>query len=267
MFYHRWYTHALLLIPVMALLNAAAVRLIFRKEPFHWKNAWLLSVIGVASHVALDYTNAYGIRLLLPFSDEWPRLSISHVVDFWIWLMLLVAFAWPALSRLVSDEIGARKPRGRALAATVLALLAVYDTTRWVLHQRAIGAQQEKLISGATPRRTFAVPTGTNPFRWRGIVETDTFFAVHDINLLDEEPFSESRVQYKPVANPAIEAALRTDVFQTFTKFSAVYLWRTTPDPSVENATRVEAVDLQLGFTASAIVDAQNDVLSTSVSF
>jgi hypothetical protein len=243
------------------------ISLMFRKDPVEWKRAWLLSVVGVASHLALDFTNAYGIRLLLPFSDEWPRLSIANVVDIWIWLILAIGVIWPALSRLVSDEIGARRPRGRGLALAMLILLVLYDAARWVLRVRAIDVQQSRLISGATPRRTFAVPNGTNPFRWRGIVETDAFYAVQDVNLLEDEPVSDSRIQYKPVATPAIAAALSTPVFQTFTKFSAVYLWRSTPDIEVEGATRVEAIDLQLGFTATAVVDAQNKVVSTSVQF
>jgi hypothetical protein len=123
------------------------------------------------------------------------------------------------------------------------------------------------MIHGSTPRRAFAVPDRVNPFRWKGIVETDTFFAVQNIDLAAPEPVSDTRLQYKPVATPAIEAALRTDVFQTFTKFSAVFLWRAVPDPEVEGATRVEATDLQLGFVASALVDSQNQVISTSVGF
>lgn len=267
MLYHRWYTHALLPMPLVAILPLLIMKLIRRKEPLDWKNAYLLSLIGVASHVALDFTNAYGVRLFLPFSDAWPRLSTVSVVDIWIWTMLLVAVAWPALSRLVSDEIGARRSRGQGLAITVLLLLTAYEATRWVLHGRAIDAQQARLISGATPRRIFAIPGPANPFHWKGVVETDSFYALHDVDLLSDDPVSESRIQYKPVANPAIEAALETRVFEVFTKFTPVYLWRTMPDSDVEGGTLVEAIDLQLGFTARALVDAQNRVVRTSVQF
>jgi len=267
MFYHRWYTHALLMMPVIALLPVVVVRLIFRRESPGWTRLWLLSFIGVASHLALDYTNPYGIRLLLPFSDDWPRLSINSVVDFGIWLIFIAAVAWPALSRLVSDEIGARRPGGRGPAIAALVLVSIYDASRWVLHQQAIALQESSLINGATPRRAIAVPDRVNPLRWKGIVETDSFFAVQSIDLTAPEAVSDARIQYKPIASPAIEAALRTDVFRTFTKFSAVFLWRTTPDPELEGSTRVEAIDLQLGFVASALVNAQNQIISTSVRF
>lgn len=267
MFYHRWYTHAIVMVPLMALVPVLIVRLLFRHEPLEWKRAWLLSLVGVVSHVLLDYTNSYGIRLWLPFSDLWPRLGITHVVDLVIWAMLLAAVAWPALSSLVSDEIGARRTRGRGLALATLILLCGWQGTRWFLHQRAIQAQQTGLVAGATPRRVFAVPDKVNPLRWKGIVETDAFFATQTVDLMAPEPVYDTHLQYKPVVSPAIEAALRTDVFQTFTKFSAVYLWRTTPDPQDDKNTQVEAIDLQLGFVAAAVVDPANRVISTSVRF
>jgi inner membrane protein len=267
MFYHRWYTHALVMMPIIALVPLIVLRLFFRNEPFHWMQAWALSLIGVASHVLLDYTNPYGIRLLLPFSDEWPRLSIMSVVDVGLWVLLLAAVAWPALSRLVSDEIGARRPRGRGLATFALILMLIYVGSRLILHRRAVEVQQAVTITGSTPRRVFAVPDGMNPFRWKGIVETDTFFAVQTVDLAATEAISDPAIHYKPVTSAAIEAANRTDVFQTFTKFSAVFLWRTTPDAELEGGTRVEALDLQLGFAASALVDDQNRVVRTSVRF
>src|SRR5687767_1942277 len=69
--YHRWMTHALVMLPVIAILPVLAMRFLFRQR-LPWLRAWTVSLIGVASHVALDFTNPYGIRLLLPFSDAWP---------------------------------------------------------------------------------------------------------------------------------------------------------------------------------------------------
>src|SRR5436853_2726722 len=67
--YHRHLTHSLLAMPLMALLPVLLVRLIARK-PVHWLGAWAAATIAVASHLLLDFTNSYGIRLLLPFSSK-----------------------------------------------------------------------------------------------------------------------------------------------------------------------------------------------------
>ena len=69
-------------------------------------------MVGVASHLLLDWTNSYGIRLFLPFNSDWPGLSITGVVDIWIWAILLLAVFAPMLGTLVSAEIGAKKRPG-----------------------------------------------------------------------------------------------------------------------------------------------------------
>ena len=85
---------------------------LFARRPLRWTGAYLISAIGVASHLALDSTNIYGVRLLLPFSARWFHLDITSVIDIWIWAMILLALAAPLISRLVSSEIGA-KTQGR----------------------------------------------------------------------------------------------------------------------------------------------------------
>ena len=63
----------------------------------------------VISHLLLDWTNAYGIPLALPFSTHRYRLDINNIVDVWILAILLIPVIATALSRLVSTEIGERK--------------------------------------------------------------------------------------------------------------------------------------------------------------
>jgi len=70
--YHRHLTHAFVAIPFLALLPVLVVRL-FARKPFDWKWAYLVSLVGVATHPLLDWMNAYGVRFWLPFSGEWLR--------------------------------------------------------------------------------------------------------------------------------------------------------------------------------------------------
>ena len=66
--YHRGYLHSLACSPLMALLPLLLTRWI-RGTSIGWKT-WLACWIGVLSHLAMDFTNVYGIRLLLPFSAK-----------------------------------------------------------------------------------------------------------------------------------------------------------------------------------------------------
>src|SRR5690242_18163064 len=82
--YHRYLTHSVLMLPLTALVPVLLVRLLARR-PLRWAGAYLISVIGVGSHLALDSTNIYGVRLLLPVSARWFHLDITGVIDVWIW--------------------------------------------------------------------------------------------------------------------------------------------------------------------------------------
>ena len=186
--YHRHLTHSLVALPVMALLCVLAVRLVSRK-PVNWLGAYCIALIGVASHLLLDWTNVYGVRLLLPFSARWLRLDITGVIDFWIWGALLLAIFAPMLSRLVNSEIGATRPAGggarRGFAIFAIAFLMVYDGARYVTQARVVETLDSRIYSGAASQRTAAFPTG-NILQWRGLVETGDAFHFEDVNLLTE---------------------------------------------------------------------------------
>ncbi len=272
---HRHLTHALAAWPVMALLPVLLVGGISRR-PIRWRAAYLLSLAGVGSHLALDSTNIYGVRLLLPFSARWFHLDITSVVDLWIWAVLLIALVGPLLARLVSQEIGAPAARGipgRGFAWFALAFVALYDGGRVILHQRAVETLEARLYGGATPRRVAALPDPFNPFRWRGLVETSGFYAVAACNLLGEFDPEEADVLYKPEAQPALAAAARSPAIRDFLRFARWPYWQVLPAPEPEGAWWVEVTDLRFGsprqpsFVARALVSNRLEVLESSFRF
>lgn len=265
--YHRALTHAIVMVPVMALLPSLMVRVFFRKKPFRWLQAWILGLCGIASHLLLDLTNPYGIRLFLPFDNSWPRLAITNVIDVWIWSILLLATLAPMLGRLVSSEIGAKTDSRRGWAIIGLVLFALYDAGRWISQSRAIAAQEARIYSGEAPRRALAYPSGLSPLKWQGFVETGGLFSSHPVDLLQPFDASGAKTFYKPESTPAIEAAAKTPIFRTFTDFSRLVLWRSAPSAEVEGGTRVEASDLYFGFGATALVDSRNQVVEASFHF
>src|SRR5271157_199313 len=93
--YHRHWTHSLLAMPLMALLAVVLVRMIFR-SPIRWLGAFAAALVGVASHLLLDLTNTYGVRILLPFSSAWFRFDIASFPDPWAWTILLLGILAPS---------------------------------------------------------------------------------------------------------------------------------------------------------------------------
>src|SRR6516162_7198518 len=136
--YHRGITHSLALAPLVALVPLLAARWI-GKASIAW-GTYIACLVGVLSHLALDLTNVYGVRLLLPFSARWLRLDTTDIVDPWILIILLVAIGAPALAGLVSSEIAGRRsaPPRHAWAWFALIAILCYDGFRLAAHQRAI---------------------------------------------------------------------------------------------------------------------------------
>lgn len=271
--YHRHLTHALVAMPVMALLPVLLVRL-FARKPFHWLGGYLISLAAVASHLLLDYTNVYGIRLLLPFSSRWLRLDLTSVVDLWIWAVLLISLAGPALVRLVNTEIGARtKSSGRGFAIFALLFLLLYNGGRAVLHARAVSTLESRIYAGAAPSRVAALPGALNPMSWRGLVETPDFYSVQEFNLSGEYDPARGAIFYKAEPTPAVKAANDSPDFREFFQFSQFPLEHSLPLPDPEGATRVEAMDMrfgtptQPGFVVTAIVNNRLQVIRSWFNF
>jgi inner membrane protein len=273
--YHRHLTHSLIAAPVLAILTVAMVRAAGGKR-VRWAGAFAASLAAVFSHLLLDWTNVYGIRLFLPFSASWLRLDLTPVIDVWIWTALFVAFAGPFLARLVTSEITSGKPgQGRSGAGFAwLALLFVlaYNGGRAVLHDRALAILNARLYSGTAPVRLAAFPS-QNPFLWRGLVETTSFYALENVDLSRQFDPTAGQVFFNPQPDPAIEAARQNATFRIFLQFSQFPLWRVTPAAAPETGRNVEALDMRFGtpaepgFHVSALVDQRGLVSGAEFQF
>lgn len=272
--WHRGPTHSLLLIPVMAALVTAAVGVFRRPGDFSWLRAWLLSCIGVLSHILLDWTNIYGIRLLEPFSNQWFRLDAVSVVDPFIWGVFGVAVGWPALARLVSAEIGARRTHhGTGIARFALLFVLAYDFSRWTLHNRAIEMLNAHLYDHRIPRQVLAMPDFANPFQWRGLIDLGEAWQVHTVPVLRAFDPTGGRVFYNTPPSAAMAVAQQTPAFQSIRRFSQTLHWRQLPLADPEGAVEVLATDMRFAlpgegrFAARAVVDSRMQIIMSEFRF
>jgi LexA-binding, inner membrane-associated putative hydrolase len=248
----------------------------------------------VAFHLLLDWTNVYGIRLLLPFSDRHLRLDITDIVDPWIWAILFLALAAPALARMVGSEISSRKVKSgphRGWAWFALIALFSYEAVRYTAHERALAVMGAHTFNGVIPSRLTALPRGANPLLWKGVAEgisventgdrapagtdrektaenpqkdaqitqkPDHFVTIVPVDLSEAFDPTAGRVDYDAPPSPAIDAARATHPFQVFGQFDQLPFWKVTRTPT---ETLVELIDLRFGtpqhpgFEASATVD------------
>ncbi len=245
---HRGYTHSLLGLPFMAALSMLVIALVFR-ERLPWLRAFALCVIGVASHLLFDWTNTYGIRLLLPFSSRWFHLDINNLFDGWILLVLLLAAVWPLLSKLVSGEIGGRSgPVGRPIAVFALAFVCLFDLGRFALRGRVIAELQARLYEGGQALQYSAFPSAFNPARWTAVVETNATYRISPANSFGQWDPETAGVYYKPPASEVLEIARRQEPFRYFLYFARFPVWSIQPvNNENKHGTRLDLTDLRFG--------------------
>lgn len=267
--YHRGYTHSLLGLPLLALLTVAIVAAIYRKA-LPWRRAWLLCCAGVASHLLLDWTNAYGVRLLLPFSSTWFHSDLTGLYDLYIMAVLVIAAVWPSLARLVSGEIGARPPTGKGIAIFALAFFALFDCMRAASHARAVAKLESRLYEDQPPLAAAALPNPYTPFRWRGVVEAPDGYRLMNVDSFDELDAESARNFFKPAMSPTLASAKKTEAFRYFLYFSRFPVWAEEPVPLAHGSgTRVDLADLRFGVPGEgglhciALEDAQGRILGS----
>jgi inner membrane protein len=255
---HRGITHSFFGVPFIAAAVLGVVYVVHRlrqrrsgpvkdrgRPPVRWGYLYLFAVIAALSHLPLDYSTAYGIRLFEPFNYRWYTWDIVYIVDPVIWVVLIAGLALPALFGLINEEIGARSKglRGRGGAITALVCLLLIWGFRDYQHRRALSAMDSFLYRGATAQRVAAYPYMINPFRWHGAVETADFFETVPVNSLGPEiDDSRARLFYKPEETEALNVAKST-------YFGRVYLdWAVFPfvqQQKLEGETRGYFVNFQ----------------------
>lgn len=256
---HRGYTHSLALAPLMALVPLAIVHAATRTRPTLWN--WFACTLVVLSHLALDWTNVYGVRLLLPFSGDWLHADITNVVDPLIWLLLMICLIVPSILGLVTSEIGAKNTMGLKRGWAWLAILALlsYEGWRWNSHERVVGALNSLLYMDEPAKNVYAFPDSFGTLRWRGLVEGETFFYEMPVDSAGNFNMRDAKLDYKIGHSRLVDAARTTRTFQVFERFNQVPFWRISP---LVDVSRVELMDLRFGtftrgntFTATAMVE------------
>jgi len=184
--YHRGLTHSLVGFLGLAVLLAASVygcsRLARPRANPGARHARFgpllaLSLLSMATHPLLDYTNNYGWRPFLPWNNRWYYGDIAFVVDPWIWaglggwvfvvtakthkralgwallfaactffivsagVSLKVVALWLAVAALAVAlrlMLGLNERRERTLTAGMLIILLTYFGTLTLLHRLAL---------------------------------------------------------------------------------------------------------------------------------
>jgi inner membrane protein len=118
----------------------------------------LLSYLGVLLHVFMDFTNSYGVRLLMPFSERWFYGDALYILDPWLYLMLGLGW-WLAKKNPRPARIGV------AVAAAYVAAMLFSN----VMARREVAAGLAR--AGRPETRFMVTPVFLNPFRREVVID------------------------------------------------------------------------------------------------
>ncbi len=239
--HHRGITHSFVGAPFVAAATLGFVYLLHhfwlrhRPEkrsgpPLRWGYLYFLALLAGLSHLLLDYTTDYGIRLFEPFNWRWYSWDIVFIIEPVILLALILGLVVPSLFGLINQEIGARSkgPRGRGGAIFALVCLVLIWGFRDFQHRRALSAMESVLYQGTVPVKIGAYPYWVNPFRWHGVVETESLFKTVPVDslALEVDPQSQGETYFKPEETPVTQAAKASHFGRVYLDWAAFPLVR-----------------------------------------
>ena len=170
--FHRQFTHSLFFIPFGALL-CALLFYPFIKNKLSFKQIYLFSFLGFATHGLLDACTSYGTQLFWPFSEQRISWSIVSIVDPFFTIPIIIGIVFSVY----------RKNRLFARIAFIYAV--VFLSLGLIQKQRAENAlytlAQQR---GHQTERVLVKPSFGNRHVWKLIYEHNGRYYVDAVKLL-----------------------------------------------------------------------------------
>ena len=172
--YHRQFTHALIFIPIGALLMSSILWPAFKAfgHPLGFRRIYLYALLGCATSGLLDACTSYGTHLLWPFTTERIAWNIIPIFEPLFSLILagamLIGLRW---HKTLPARIG-------------LLLAAAYLSAGWFQHQRAEYAIRATILQrGHQASKLTVKPTMGNLLLWRSIYRSGGIYHVDAIRI------------------------------------------------------------------------------------
>lgn len=214
---------------------------------FHAGWTLVLALVGVYSHVFLDYLNNYGVRVLTPITWQWFYGDAIFIVDPWMWAMM-AAGIWLTGSR--------RQPRPARVALIVMSgYIAAMSISGWVA--RGIVADGWRQVHGHEPRALMVGPVPLWPFSRQVIVDAGGHYEYGTFSVAQRAVTLVPEKIPKNSDAPEVATARRDNNIRAFLVWSRFPFWTIEPTPA---GTRVTVSDMRFpgrnGFSASTILPA-----------
>lgn len=169
----------------------------------------LLSYLGVLVHVFMDFTNSYGVRLLMPFSGRWFYGDALYIVDPWLYLILGVGW-WLAKK--------SHRPARIAVTLAAVYVIVMLGSNLWARQEVRRGLAR----AGRPIDTTFMVtPVLVNPFHREVVIDMGDRYEKGNLWFEPAPHFRPAGFGIEKETNrPEIQALLAQPRAQAFLRWS-----------------------------------------------
>jgi inner membrane protein len=237
----RGWTHGVVAQVALPLVFTGVLLLLDRlwkpSRPGPPARAAALAVVGYAgvlSHVALDWLNTYGVRLLKPLSETWFYGDAVFIVDPWLWLAC-------GAGVFLSRRRRSWRPARIALVVSALYIGGMIVSARAA---RAIVWDAWVRERGTPPRALMVGPAPLDPLRKTVIVDGGDAYERGRFSWWPRTVVFDGRPVPKRASEPPAERA-RED-----RDVRAILVWSRFPYYEIEHlpqGTRVTIADMRFG--------------------
>ena len=171
--YHRQFTHSLFFIPIGSFICAFTFYYLFAKKfSFSFKETYIYSTIGYATHGIIDSFTTYGTQLLWPFTDERFAWNTVSVID--------PLFTLPVIILCVLTLM----KNNRKYSFYAIMWMLIYQLAGFVQKNRAENIVYDYAkLKGHDIQNIEAKPSFANIIVWKVIYSDDTNFYVNAVKL------------------------------------------------------------------------------------
>jgi inner membrane protein len=225
--YHRHFTHSLAFVPFGGLIVSVALFAMLKKRA-SFKEIYLYSTLGLATHGLLDACTTYGTSLYWPFSSwrvSWNIISIIDPIFTGILLIAVILALVKRNARVIQIGLG--------LALLYLAF-GIVQHHRVGAHMSTVAKQRGHVIE-----KRMVNPTLGNTFLWRSVYQHEKTYFVDAVYVgLFSPPRVKAGVRIPVIDKETVFPEIEIDTVQRqdirrFSHFSQTFICIDPGQPNV----------------------------------
>lgn len=178
---HRGITHSLLFGIAATFFLTWLVKNKIHKTPLPWKAIFLLFAVNIFVHLLIDSFNAYGVGLLMPFSNYRYTFNVLYVADPFFSIAPFIAFLFLIFLNKSHRRRGTWMKTGILVSAIYLCI-AVFN--KQIVNRDV----RESLVQQGKPVQFLTTPSPFNSLLWFVTSNDSTGYHTAYRSVFDEGP-------------------------------------------------------------------------------